>query len=221
MTTYAFIHSLSETPPIFKKKRRRSVPFGWPFFFSCATCSSLRGSFNYKTFSSRYLVVLPLSTEFFQSFLIFFGLADILSLVISSVLPIRGNFSLGLSLALFGYLSTTSCFVLPYFAFVLSQLRPSYSHLDLNTSAQRRRRSSSSSVQEKSAFEAAMLKTRENKPLYECFVNCYSAPNPLRPKILCDPLTCVYNDLFRFWAVSVHTRPEYFSCRRSKLAGVV
>ena len=28
-----------------------------------------------------------------------------------------------------------------------------------------------------------MLKTRENKPLYECFVNCYSAPNPLRPTI--------------------------------------
>ena len=33
-------------------------------------------------------------------------------------------------------------------------------------------------------------------------------------------LTCV-NDLFQFWAVSVHTMPKCFSCRHEKRSGIV
>ena len=31
---------------------------------------------------------------------------------------------------------------------------------------------------------------------------------------------CVYN-LLRFWSVSVHTRPEYFSCQHEKISGYI
>ena len=52
MTTYAFIHSLSETPLIFKKKRRRSVPFGWPFFFQLRYAQFASRQFQLNVFLS-------------------------------------------------------------------------------------------------------------------------------------------------------------------------
>ena len=38
---------------------------------------------------------------------------------------------------------------------------------------------------------------------------------------LCDDLRPSVNDLFQFWAVSVHTMPKCFSCRHEKPFGIV
>jgi len=55
----------------------------------------------------------------------------------------------------------------------------------------------------KSLGSRHIQKMRENKPLYEYFQHQTLFGQPLRY----DLLDCV-NDLFQFWAVSVHTRPE-------------
>ena len=42
----------------------------------------------------------------------------------------------------------------------------------------------------------------------------------IKRTLRCNPLARV-NDLFQFWAVSVHTMPKCFSCRHEKQFGIV
>ena len=58
---------------------------------------------------------------------------------------------------------------------------------------------------------------RENTTLYGA-INWPQAPFVHYASV--QPLACV-NDLFQFWAVSVHTVPKCFSCRHEKRFGIV